>query len=94
MNENLTCGLKYNYAVQMDEYVSLAYKTLKAGRHKIPTQGRMEKPLKIMFVIHNRDNFGYTTIEEFAETLKNVVGISEDTVYQRVVGSRIPVLYE
>lgn len=83
-----------DYETQMEVYVNFAYITLKAGKKKLPSKESMETPLKIMFVIHNRDKFAYTTVDEFMQALQNVVGLSKTTVNQKVLGDRYSSLYK
>ena len=76
----------YAYEKKRDAYVNLAYRTLKMNAKAIPTEGRMRVPLCVMFVLHNRDLFGYTTVKEFVSITAQVAEVSENSIRERVIG--------
>ena len=49
----------------------------------------MRVPLTVMFIIHNRDVLGYTTVKEFEEVVSKMAGISLNSVRDRVLGGYI-----
>ena len=59
-----------DYQDALSRYIDLAYRTLKRSDEKVPAQSRMRIPLTVMFIIHNRDVLGYTTVKEFEEVVK------------------------
>lgn len=74
-------------------YVDFAYRALKMYGKKVPTKSRMRVPLSVMFVLHNRDLFGYTTVKEFVKTAADMADISENSVRERIIGHYIVNLY-
>ena len=90
MNQDEKLDLsKIHYEDSLAKYIKLAYRTLKKGSKKMPAESRMRIPLSIMFVIHNRDVFDYTSIKGFASVVKKVANISESSVNNRVLGGYI-----
>ena len=78
-----------DYQDALSRYIDLAYRTLKRSDEKVPAQSRMRIPLTVMFIIHNRDVLGYTTVKEFEEVVSKMAGISLNSVRDRVLGGYI-----
>lgn len=76
------------YKEPLKKYIDLAYRTLKSDA-KLPAESRMRIPLTVMFVIHNRDVFGYTTVKGFEEVVSSLAGITMASVRDRVLGGYI-----
>jgi len=78
---------------QMKAYTRLAYAALAVGTKKMPSETDMKASLEIMFVIHNCDKFGYTTTDEFLDTLEKVTGNSRKILENKVLGDMYSGLY-
>ena len=87
-NKNIDLD-QINYEEPLARYIDLAYRTLKKSDKKVPAESRMRIPLTVMFIIHNRDVLGYTTVKEFEEVVSKMAGISMNSVRDRVLGGYI-----
>ncbi|MBR3614708.1 MAG: hypothetical protein IKL55_05980 [Clostridia bacterium] len=74
-------------------YRDFAYRALKMNSQKVPTESRMKVPLSVMFVLYNRDLFGYTTVNELVKTISDMADISENSARERVIGHHVTNLY-
>lgn len=87
-NETLDIS-NIQYEEALAQYLDLAYKTLKSGGKKVPAESRMRIPLSVLFVLHNRDIFGYTTVKGFAKIAAEVAKTKESSILDRVLGPYI-----
>ena len=78
-----------DYQDTLSRYINLAYQILNRSDEKVPAKSRMRVPLTVMFIIHNRDVLGYTTVKEFEDVVSKMAGISKNSVRDRVLGGYI-----
>lgn len=89
MDHGKTDISQIDYQEALVKYIDLAYRALKKSDTKVPAESRMRVPLTVMFVIHNRDVLGYTTVKGFEEVVSKLAGISMNSVRNRVLGGYI-----
>ena len=78
-----------NYEEALADYTKTVCTMIKNERSKVPAESRMKVPCAVMFVIHNRDIIGYTTIKEFTSVVAEVAGVNASSIHDRVLGAYI-----
>lgn len=81
----------------MEKYVERMYQGLfklqTNLKRKMPSKKRMQKSLRILYVLKHKDRYGYRNMDELERVLCRNTGISTDVVRTKVFGPVISKLY-
>lgn len=81
----------------MKKYVDQTYEALfkiqTNAKRKMPSKKRMQKSLKILYVLKHKERYGYHNMEELELVLRRNTGISTDVARTKVFGPVISKLY-